>query len=583
MKEFSFEIQDSVEIAEGLKYAVEYLKEHPAKSVLVHVYSGYPERDRIGRIIGGIKKDLPDAMIVGITSGGEIDRGQTCRRSILIVISVFHSTEVCVKSYHVRAGEEETYGDAIRQLIDHKEAVKGVELLVDSWHISSTSMFAHINLCSPRVKIFGAVPYSYEAEKPKFLFTGDNLDNLTVIVITYAGSDFHISTDYAIGWKPMGVPMRVTRANGKVLNEIDGKPALAVYDKYLQIPNDEKFFENAFEFPFLRYVNDTYMLRMPYYSLPDGSLSLVASVKEGDTLYLSYGDIPTILGEIYEVRSHLERFHPEYVRLYNCATRKVFWKTSINRELEPFERLAPTAGCFTGGEILRVNGELVHFNATLLTIGMREGAPDPQEMLKLPFSDVESVINNQQTSMVRRMAHFINVAMQELLDTNRQLHLLATTDELTGLLNRRETNRILTEWQEEGISFSMIMADLDDFKVINDTYGHTTGDVVLQEVSGLIRRSVRGIRDVATGRWGGEEFMIILPDEGMERAEQIAEKLRASIEAFTFEKVTKLTISIGIADSTLYADRHAVYQDVDKALYAAKEGGKNCVVIAGRK
>ena len=212
----------------------------------------------------------------------------------------------------------------------------------------------------------------------------------------------------------MGVPMTVTKADGKILQEIDHEPAYAVYDRYLQIPNDEHFYENAFEFPFLRYVNDTYMMRMPFSCMEDGSISLVASVREGDTIFLSYGDISTILSEIYEARSRMDRFRPQYIQLFDCATRRTFWKRNIDQEIQPFQKVADTTGFFTGGEILRVNGELVHFNATLVVVGMREGATGVKELSHVRRMEDQDEMFGAQSKMVRRMAHFINVAMQEL-------------------------------------------------------------------------------------------------------------------------------------------------------------------------
>lgn len=585
MKQFVIEIHDSIEIIRELQPVQDYLKKTAASSVLVKVYSGFSERGKLEGLVGLLVRELPDASIIGLTCGGEIKYGSLTPQSITVVISVFEETSIQILQYKIKPGEEEASGEELRRTIDATPEIKAVELLVDCWEISSKTLFSAINRCAPQVQIFGAVPYAHDVKDTMFVFSADSIaaaGDVTAIAVLYAGEDFHITTDYVIGWKPMGTAMKVTKARGKVLMEIDHQPALAVYDKFLKIPNDEHFYDNAFEFPFLRYVNDTYMLRMPFFCLEDGSISLVAPVEAGDTLYLSYGDISTILAEIYEARGRMARFHPQYIHLYDCATRKTFWSNRIDNEIHPFQKVTDTYGCFTGGEILRVNGEIIHFNATLVIVGMREGAPDPQTLLRISQIDRSDEATASQTSMVRRMAHFINVAMQELTESNRRLHVMATTDEQTGLLNRRELSRIIAENYENGKAYSLIMADIDDFKKINDTYGHDAGDTLLVDVAGVLKRSLAGFTGTMAGRWGGEEFMVLLPGYSMDAAEQVAEKIRTDLEQYMIQKEHPLTISLGVADADLYADMKNTYHDVDRALYEAKRAGKNRVVRARR-
>ena len=583
MKQFSYAIYDTNEVEENLREVRDHINAYKASAVLVHMYAGLTERGRLGLIIGEIQSMLPEAKIVGATAGGEIRQGVLQQQTTLLVIDVFHKTEVTVSQFWVMPGEEASFGESIRHEIDSRADIKAAELLVDCAEISTAVMFPVINRCSSRVKLFGAVPYAHDIKKKMFVFTGDSLKDVTVILITYSGKEFHVSTDYVIGWKPMGISMCVTKSDGSILNELDGEPALYVYDKYLQIPNDDHFYENAFEFPFLRYINDTYMMRLPFAGLPDGSIELRAPINEGDIMYLSYGDVSTILSEVHEARGRMERFHPQIIRLHNCATRKGFWKKDVNREIEPFERITDTTGFYTGGEILRVNGELVHFNATLVIVGMREGAPDPKELLRIEGSDREEDLFGMQTSMVRRMAHFINVAMQELLESNRMLQEQAVTDELTGLANRREMKRLISGFHDARQPYALIMADLDNFKNVNDTYGHDTGDQALKEIAAVLLDGVKDVKDAVCSRFGGEEFLILLPGLDCYEAARIAESLRKNMENHVFESCDRMTLSLGVTDSGSFEDLKKTMHDVDQALYAAKREGKNRVVSADSK
>ena len=580
MKQFCYSIQNS----DALEHELQEMRalidtEHPS-AVLAHVYTGYSQKAQIRPILETLNSTIPEALVVGATAAGEICHGSIMPQSFVVCFSVFESSSITVESFSISFGEEEHYGRIIQERIDATPNIRGAEVLVDSTKLSTADLFPLINKCSPQINLFGAVPYAHTLEEPMFVFTDKDLDDATLILITYAGSNLHIASDYVIGWKPMGIGMRVTKASGSLLNELDNQPAQVIYDKYLQIPNDEHFYDNAFEFPFLRYINDTYMMRHPHTCLPDGSIELRAPIEEGDIMYLSYGDIPTIVSEVMEAHGRMERFHPQGIIMHNCAARLAFWNVQIGRETKPFQQLANTSGFFTGGEILRVNGELVHFNTTCVVIGMREGEPESQQLLQTVDTLQQENVNTQQTSMVRRMAHFINIAMQELVDSNRQLDMLARTDELTSLANRREMGNAITNMHESGEPFSLVMADLDNFKKVNDTYGHDIGDVVLKDTAALIKECIAKVDGALAGRWGGEEFMVLLPGMDIDQATEIAEDLRVRMEALRLEVVDHLTISLGVADSKTYSDMRTIYHDVDQALYAAKKAGKNTVVRA---
>jgi diguanylate cyclase (GGDEF)-like protein len=161
---------------------------------------------------------------------------------------------------------------------------------------------------------------------------------------------------------------------------------------------------------------------------------------------------------------------------------------------------------------------------------------------------------------------------------------MATYDTLTGLYNRRYFDERLTlETQKAfrgGTFLALIMVDIDHFKKVNDTFGHTEGDKVLREISYLLRTSVRK-KDVVA-RYGGEEFVLILPDAGTDESLAIAERIRRTVEKTPFEVGAvqlKLTISLGI--SRFPDDRPGSKEELvrmaDLALYDAKRGGRNQV------
>jgi diguanylate cyclase (GGDEF)-like protein len=166
-----------------------------------------------------------------------------------------------------------------------------------------------------------------------------------------------------------------------------------------------------------------------------------------------------------------------------------------------------------------------------------------------------------------------------------RLNELASTDYLTGIINRRHfqdvAQRELVRLGRYGNSASLILFDLDHFKQVNDRYGHEAGDAVLRDVVGEVQEVVRPMD--MFGRYGGEEFLILLPDTGAEIARQVAERMRRKVEeshsVYRGQQI-RVTISLGIAQWNGRDDLSELIRQADSALYQAKKAGRNRVELS---
>lgn len=171
--------------------------------------------------------------------------------------------------------------------------------------------------------------------------------------------------------------------------------------------------------------------------------------------------------------------------------------------------------------------------------------------------------------------------ISQRIKMEEELQKLATVDSLTGIYNRHKTNKeieieITRATRQEG-SFSLVMFDIDNFKNINDTYGHDVGDYILQELSSLVLKQIR--ESDRFGRWGGEEFMLLLPTTMSEKAINVSQKLRKIVESYQFSKVGQVTVSFGVSSFEKEDSKLSLLKRVDNALYEAKDSGRNCVVF----
>lgn len=169
--------------------------------------------------------------------------------------------------------------------------------------------------------------------------------------------------------------------------------------------------------------------------------------------------------------------------------------------------------------------------------------------------------------------------VSEKIKIEKKLIALATRDTLTGIYNRNKLNESISNqianYKRYGRSFSLLMIDIDHFKNVNDTYGHDIGDYILKELTSIISKSIR-VNDIF-GRWGGEEFILILPEESQEGAIELATKLKDLVANHIFEHVEKITISMGLSLCKENDTQDTLIKRADESLYKAKNTGRNRV------
>ena len=218
---------------------------------------------------------------------------------------------------------------------------------------------------------------------------------------------------------------------------------------------------------------------------------------------------------------------------------------------------------------LTVEGEI------LGCISLNSDQPNAFDVQDLQFL---SVIGYQMAATLKHFQRFSSIKNIAIYDT------------LTGLYNRRHFEEKLGADAQKsfhgGTPLSLVMVDLDHFKKVNDTFGHTEGDQVLSKISSLLKSSVRKKDTVA--RYGGEEFILILPGTGLEESFVIAERIRRLVENTLFEvgkAQLNLTLSMGISNFPSHGvkSKEELIKMADQALYDAKRGGRNKVCIFARK
>ena len=216
---------------------------------------------------------------------------------------------------------------------------------------------------------------------------------------------------------------------------------------------------------------------------------------------------------------------------------------------------------------------------------MREG----EKKASVEAKSSQAADSLSKVPLVSRLATFISVTSLELEEMNRKLEfaneklkMAAIIDGLTGLYNRKEIQSRIEQalMQVEKEKFSLVMLDIDNFKQVNDTYGHQEGDSVIIGLANILQNErTEPRKNVSSGRWGGEEFMMLLQGTEASSAAYIADLIRQCFANTDFPAVRPQTVSLGVTQAKEDDTLDTLCTRVDMALYKAKKSGKNRVVV----
>ena len=588
MKQFQFDYSDSETLNKKLSEFKEWCDSGNGAKKIFQIYSEELEPECIREVCDIIEKMFPNTLYMGCSTSGNIIDCQLSGR-ITIVCTVFElpSTQVQLYQYDL---SKQSVADITKTIVKETESnpwVKAMEMFFTIPEQSSTQFCEGLKNVRQDIQIFGGVACSDDitSDASCVFSKAAGFSEKSIIVMFYGGDDFYVDSIKVTGWKPLGRKFHVTKSKGSVLQELDGIPAYDVYHKYLNIKNDENFFYNTLEFPLFYEHNDTTILRTPVASNADGSITVTSDIDVGSVVRISYGDPGTIVDSIRHDSKKIAEFQPDLLHIFSCAARRTFWTSKEpTYEIQPFKEISPSCGFFSHGEFLRTNGNLNQHNVTLVIAAMREG--EKKASVSSAVSPDENIMSK--VPLISRLATFISVTSLELEEINQQLALAneklktaAIIDGLTGLYNRREIQAqiedALANIKKE--RFCLIMLDIDNFKQVNDTYGHQEGDTVIVGLANILRNEQTAyMQKVSSGRWGGEEFMMLLHDTDVSSASFIADLIRRCFANTNFPSVRPQTISLGVTQAKEEDTIDTLCTRVDVALYTAKKNGKNQVI-----
>jgi len=586
MKNYTYQVEDISALNKYLNSKEIFDSFSSSKSVLIQIFSSNTDKIFLTNVVEELLFAMPKALIVGSTSVGEIVHGLLQVGTTVLSISFFDDTDLKVIILNEPSGREYEVGKELMNNIRKSENnVVGILMLATPLSINVSNLFIGMSEENFTFPIFGGGAGVYEPTLTSLIFSGTNYFSSGAIAVVFLSNSLEICIKTFLGWKPLSKELTITESNGMILQKIDGENAFEVYNRYLDIPNDKNFFENALEFPILVRRNDDLIARVPFFSDENGHIGFLADIVKGEKFHIGYGDPESILHNSDLIQNELSSFEPDSIFLYACICRRFLLQNAVNLETQSFDLIAPTVGFYTYGEFFGVNGNIHLLNSTIVIAAFREGKkshyiPEPKVDIKETFEDSGiDPFSNKHNRIITRLIHFITVVTAELEEANKKLKKISEIDKLTQINNRLKLDEVLqyeiNSSERYSSELSILILDLDFFKKVNDNFGHLVGDMVLMEIGNILRLNVRETDTV--GRWGGEEFLIILPKTNLNDALFVAEKIRTKVEQTQFTEVGKITCSIGVTSYIKGDNQDKLIYRADMALYEAKNSGRNRV------
>jgi len=565
---------------------------HPTEQILIQVFSGIIEKVRIETLLKELKEAFPHTPIIGTTTAGEILNGAVHDNTVIISISIFQCTTVRTRleSNNNLSVTGNNIGDKYKDTPPTALILFGCGLK-NKRTIDATAMLSAIYTKLPNVVIAGAQAGDNGEGENTFVFTEDGVTDTGVVAAGLSGKNLVVNNSYNLSWIPIGKKMTITKVDGPRVYSIDDQSPYELYSHYLGKEVADGLPLSAADFPLIIKRNNIPMAIHAIGVNDDGSFEYIHSFTPGEQLQFGFCHAGLLAIGARETYSYLKCKQVQAAFIYSCVSRKWILGSDINIEVSPVAKLAPTSGFFAYGEYFtfpkQKNCLFLSQTMTVLTLAER-GEPETvviHEDLPLHITDEES----KQLKTLRVLHRLVETSTRELESINEELDQMAHKDSLTGLSNRRYFDEQLENEFNRTVRtknpISLIMMDIDYFKLFNDTYGHVDGDSCLRGVALAFKKAVQRPIDIIA-RYGGEEFICILPNTDFNGAMFIAEKIRIKVESLSIKHKNSsisdyVTTSIGVITMSKHVKDITPVRLVDacdKQLYTAKSHGRNRVI-----
>jgi len=376
-------------------------------STLIQIFISNNRENFIRCLVSELSEVLFNAIMIGSTTDGEIANGEFSRNTTVISFTQFENATL---KYAIDMNlDSYTRGQNIASKL-LKDDSKLFILFSEGLHTNGEEFLKGVQSKAPNIKVAGGLAGDYASFQKTLVFTKDFILANGAVGVSINSKKLRVFNDYNFNWQKIGKKLTVTKAEGNVVFEIDGRRAVDTYKHYLGEKVIHKIPSICIEFPLLVEENNTLTARAVISASGDGSLTFAANIKEGSEVYFGYGNPEEILKHTQTIPHQLQQFNPEAVFVYSCMARLHFIGPMINKELRPLSKFAPMSGFFTYGEFFSSSSnQFLNQTMTVVAISESEAPKAIENYRDFDNQDIE-------WNSINALIHLVNKTTQELVE-----------------------------------------------------------------------------------------------------------------------------------------------------------------------
>lgn len=379
---------------------------HNTPSLLIQIFSAIVDETFISTLLSELNHLLPDAVIIGTTTDGEIKDGIVSSGKVVLSFSLFENTTLkkAVVSYD-RYDNFESGRYLGQKLIN--DDTKLLISFADGLHTNGEEFLNGIASVNHGVPVAGGLAGDNFAFKKTLVFTDNHILDNGAVAVALESTQLYIHTDYSFNWQPIGNEMIVTKIEGNRLYTLDGKTAIDIYSHYLGIRPEQFMQGTGIEFPLIVSRNGLNIARAIISKEDDGSVIMAGNLSKGDKVRIGFGDAKGIISQSQQIIETAASKPSEAIFVYSCTARRYFMGKYIQSEVLPLQSIAPVSGFFTYGEFYTSSKKEL-LNQTMTIVSISE-TPRVKKM-DIPLVEVDISRSDYFSALI----HLINVTSQEV-------------------------------------------------------------------------------------------------------------------------------------------------------------------------
>jgi len=393
-----------------------------SSSLLIQVFSAVNDEAFIEKLLYELTDTLPDAVIIGSTTDGEIMNGKVSSGKVVLSFTQFEHTTLNVASTEHQLNGFFSGQSLAEELIE--DNTKLLISFVDGLHTNGEEFLNGINSISDDVIVVGGHAGDNSHFVETMVFTKEKILTYGAVAVSLNSTQLHVHTDYSFNWHPIGNELTITKAEGNRIYTIDGKSVVDIYAHYLGEGIAEGLPAIGIEFPLVVNRNGVDIARASIAKNDDGSIIVAGNIYTGEKVRIGYGDRKEILQKSQMIVESLSGKPTETIFIYSCSTRKYFMGDEVESETLPLQQFAPVSGFFTYGEFFTSNKkELFNQTMTLVSLSESDTIIERSQNLKERQVDINS-------ASIGALTHLINVSSEEVEKSHKLNEILQERMEL---------------------------------------------------------------------------------------------------------------------------------------------------------